>query len=148
MAALRADWEQVGAAVTSPADLELEPGTITQPDVFVIPEGGAPSDAAFRWSDVGSLLLAVEVISPGSVRTDRITKREFYMNVGVPDYLIVDVDARIVERWTQGRETPEVLRHRLVWHPAGARTALDVALPEYFDRITAQMRLIGNRNAH
>jgi len=138
--------EQVGAAVTSPADLELEPGTITQPDVFVIPAGGAPSDSAFRWSDVGSLLLAVEVISPDSTETDRITKREFYMNVGVPDYLIVDVDARMVERWTQGRETPQVLRDRLVWHPSGARTPLDVALPEYFDRIAAQMRLIGNRN--
>ncbi|MEO8336466.1 MAG: Uma2 family endonuclease [bacterium] len=135
--------EPVGAALTSPADLELEPGTITQPDVFVIPAGGAPSNEdAFHWSDVASILLAVEVISPGSIRTDRITKREYYMNVGVPDYLIVDVDARIVERWTQGRETPAVLRDRLIWQPRGARTPLDVALPEYFDRIAAQMRLI------
>jgi Uma2 family endonuclease len=138
--------EPVGAALFSPADLELEPGTITQPDVFVIPAGGAPSDNAFRWSDVSSLLLAVEVISPSSIRTDRITKRDYYMNAGVPDYLSVDVDARMIERWTQGRETPSVLRDRLAWHPAGARSALDVALPEYFDRITAQMRLIGNRN--
>lgn len=138
--------EPVGAALMSPADLELEPGTITQPDVFVIPAGGAPSDDAFRWSDVASLLLAVEVISPGSIRTDRITKREYYMDVGVPDYLIIDVDARIVERWTQGRDTPAVLRDRLVWHPRGSSTPLNVALPEYFDRIGAQMRLIGNRN--
>jgi Uma2 family endonuclease len=138
--------EPVGAAITSPADLELEPGTITQPDIFVIPAGGAPSDDdAFRWSDVSSLLLAVEVISPSSIRTDRITKREYYMNVGVPDYLIVDIDARIIERWIQGRETPAVLRDRLVWHPPGARTPLDVALPEYFDRIAAQMRLIRSK---
>jgi hypothetical protein len=68
------------------------------------------------------------------------------MDVGVPDYFIVDVDARIVERWTQGRETPAVLRDRLIWHPSGASTPMDVSLPEYFDRITAQMRLIGNRN--
>ena len=141
--------EPVGAALMSPADLELEPGTITQPDVFVVPAGGAPSDVeAFRWSDVNSLLLAVEVISLSSTRTDRITKREYYMNVGVPDYLIVDVDARMVERWSQGRETPAVLRDRLVWHPSGARTPLDVALPEYFDRIAAQMRLIRNRSVH
>jgi Uma2 family endonuclease len=139
--------EPIGAALASPADLELEPGTITQPDVFVIPAGGAPSDDRFLWSDVGSLLLAVEVISPGSIRTDRITKREYYMDVGVPDYLIVDVDSRIVERWTQGRDTPQVLRDRLVWHPSGASTPLDISLPEYFDRIVAQMRLIGNRSS-
>jgi Uma2 family endonuclease len=141
--------EPVGAVLMSPADLELEPGTIAQPDVFVIPAGGAPSDdEAFHWSDVNSLLLAVEVISPSSIRTDRITKREYYMNAGVPDYLIVDVDARIVERWTQGRETPVILRDRLVWHPDRAKAPLDVALPDYFDRIAAQMRLIRTRNVH
>jgi Uma2 family endonuclease len=141
--------EPVGSALMSPANLELEPGTITQPDVFVIPAGGAPSDNdAFQWSDVNSLLLAVEVISPGSIRTDRITKREYYMNAGVPDYFIVDVDARIIERWTQGRDTPVVLRDRLVWHPPRARTPLDIPLPAYFDRIAAQMRLIRERNVH
>ncbi len=139
------DGEPVGVALMSPTDLELEPGTITQPDVFVIPAGGAVSDDAFRWRDVTSLLLAVEVISPGSIRTDRVTKREYYMNVGVPDYLIVDVDARIIERWTAGRDTPEVLRDRLVWHPRGAGAPLVVLLSEYFDRIAAQLRLIGNR---
>lgn len=137
--------EPVAVALTSPADLELEPGTITQPDVFVIPAGGAVSDGEFRWSDVSSLLLAVEVISPSSIRTDRVTKREYYMDVGVPDYLVVDVDARIVERWTQGRDTPEVLRDRLVWHPRGASAPLVVSLPDLFDRVGAQLRLIGNR---
>jgi Uma2 family endonuclease len=141
--------QPAGVALTSPSDLELEPGTITQPDVFVIPAGGAPSqDDAFRWSDVNSILLAVEVISPSSNRTDRITKREYYMNVGVPDYFIVDVDARIVERWSQGRATPEVLRDRLVWHPSRVRTPLDIALPEFFDRIAGQMRLIQHRSVH
>jgi Uma2 family endonuclease len=127
--------------------LELEPGTITQPDVFVIPADGAVSDDAPRWTDVTSLLLAVEVISPGSIRTDRVTKREYYMDVGVPDYLIVDVDARIVERWTQGHDTPEILRDNLVWHPRGASRPLVVSLTEYFDRIVAQLRLVGNRKA-
>ena len=139
--------EPVAVALASPADLELEPGTITQPDVFVIPAGGAASVGDFRWSDVTSLLLAVEVLSPGSIRTDRVTKREYYMDVGVPDYLIVDVDARIVERWTPARDTPEVLRDDLVWHPSGASTPLVVSLPQFFDRMVAQMRFVGKRTA-
>ena len=34
--------QRVGQAVTSPADLELQPGTITQPDVFVLPAAAFP----------------------------------------------------------------------------------------------------------
>ena len=137
----------IGIAFASPADLEMESGTITQPDVFVVPAGGAVSDDDFRWSHVTRLLIAIEVISPGSVRTDRVTKREYYMNVGVPDYLIVDVDARMIERWSQGRDTPDVLRDRLEWHPAGASAPLIISVPEFFDHIRAQMQLISNRSA-
>jgi len=137
--------EPIGVPFVSPADLELEPGTITQPDVFVIPQGGASSidPDAFQWANVRSLILAAEVISPSSIRTDRVTKREYYMDVGVPDYLILDIGARIFERWTQGRNTPEILRDRLVWNPAGVSQPLVISVPEYFDRIKAQIRLIG-----
>jgi Uma2 family endonuclease len=36
-------------------------------------------------------LLAVEVISPSSGRTDRVVKRDYYMNAGVPEYWVVDL---------------------------------------------------------
>ena len=138
--------EQVGVAITSPADLELRAGTLTQPDVFVVPAGGASSaDGAWGWSDIHSLLLAVEVISPSSIRTDRITKREYYLDVGVPDYFIVDVHARMVEHWSPERETPLVLRDQLVWQPAGAVHPLVVSLPDLFDKIAAKWRSIGGR---
>ncbi|MEO8621758.1 MAG: Uma2 family endonuclease [bacterium] len=104
------ELEPVGVAFTSPADLELRPGTITQPDAFIIPVGGAPAEGASTWTDVRRLLLAVEVISPSSIRTDRITKREYYMDVGVPDYFIIDIHARIVERWSPERDTPGAAR--------------------------------------
>ena len=138
--------EQVGVAIMSPADLELRAGTITQPDAFVVPAGGASSaDGAWEWSDIHSLPLAVEVISPSSIRPDRITKREYYLDVGVPDYFIVDVHARIVERWSPDRDTPLVLRDQLVWQPAGAVHPLVVSLPELFDDIAAKWRSIGGR---
>jgi len=92
-----------------------------------------------------SLLLAVEVISPSSIRTDRVTKREYYLDVGVPDYFIIDVDARIVERWSPERDTPVVLRDQLIWHAAGAEQPLTVSLPEFFDRIIDKLRFVGIR---
>jgi hypothetical protein len=39
-----------------------------------------------EWGQVRGFLLAVEVLSPSSVRTDRVTKREFFLRVGVPEY--------------------------------------------------------------
>jgi hypothetical protein len=35
--------------------------------------------------------------------------------VGVPEYWIVDLDARLIERWTPADERPEILRERLAW---------------------------------
>ena len=64
--------EDIGIALTSPADIELAPESIMQPDVFVVANDVIPSDEPFRWPHVRSLLLAVEVLSPSSLRTDRV----------------------------------------------------------------------------
>lgn len=135
--------EKAGLVFHAPADLELRPGSIIQPDLFVIPPGTLGPEATGRWSDFQSLLLAVEIISPSSIRTDRVTKRDYYLDVGVPDYFIVDVEARIVERWSPERATPLVLRDELVWHPTGAAQPLRISLPEFFDGITDKLTFIG-----
>jgi Uma2 family endonuclease len=83
------------------------------------------------------------VISPSSTRTDRVTKRDFYLDIGVPDYFIVDVEARIVEHWSSKRDTPLVLRDQLVWHPAGAEQPLRASLPEFFDAIDDKLKFLG-----
>jgi Uma2 family endonuclease len=130
--------ELVGIVVASPADLELRPGTITQPDLFVIPAETRIAGDVLQWDDVKELLLAVEVLSPGSVRTDRSVKRDFYMDVGVAEYWVVDMDARIVERWTPTQETPVIVRDRLTWAPSSA-APLIIDLPALFDRVTAKL---------
>ena len=136
----------VGVAVTSPADLELVPGSISQPDIFVVPFASTPSaEGGTSWAFVRSLLLAVEVISPSSVRSDRVEKRDHYMDAGVPEYWVVDLDARVVERWTAPQETPEVLRDELRWRPAGAERALVMHLPDVFDVIFRKLTLTRGR---
>jgi Uma2 family endonuclease len=74
---------------------------------------------------------------------DRVEKRDFYLDAGVPEYWIVDADARMVERWTPARETPEVLRGRLMWAPPGASTPLALELPGIFDAVARKLALIG-----
>ena len=41
--------------------------------------------------DPVEVLLAVEVVSPGSMSTDQILKVQEYASVGIPAYLIIDL---------------------------------------------------------
>ena len=59
-------------------------------------------------------------------------KRRLYQREGVPEYWIVDVDARLVERWRPGDERPEILTTRLTWRPDPAAPALEIDLEPYF----------------
>jgi Uma2 family endonuclease len=123
------DWlsqHRVGHAVFAPADIELDPHTLVEPDLFVVPlkDGRKPAG----WAEAGSLLLVVEILSPSSARADRIVKLRRYRRAGVPEYWIVDVDGRVIERWRHGHERPDVLADHLSWNPSeGAQFELDVA---------------------
>jgi Uma2 family endonuclease len=130
------DAQNLGVTLTSPSDLELEEDTVTQPDVFVIPREYSHDSGPFReWSQVRGLLLAIEVLSPSSIRTDRVTKREFFQRVGVPEYWVVDLDARMVERWRPRDVSPEMMRDRLEWLPAKATEPMLLDLPRFFTRV-------------
>jgi len=124
---------RIGRVVLSPADIELDRRTLVQPDLFVTPlvEGRHPR----TWQEVRSLLLAVEVLSPSSARADRQIKRRRYQRYGVPEYWIVDLDARLVERWRPADERPEILAERLEWQPATVVPPLPVDLPQLFAEI-------------
>jgi Uma2 family endonuclease len=132
--------EAVGLALTSPSDLELHPDTITQPDVFVIPVETTIAGEMLEWPDVKSLLLAIEVLSPSSLHTDRVKKRDFYLENGVEEYWIVDLDARVFERWRPAQETPELLHDRLEWAPRG-HDPLEIDIPAFFARIDRKLRM-------
>ena len=125
--------EGVGHVITAPADVELEPEFLTQPDVLVVPitewrrvtRDGPP---------IRELLLAGEVLSPWSSRHDRVRKRPLYQR-HVSDYWIVDLDARLFERWTPTDERPALLTHTLVWHPVGAVTPFVLDVPSFFTTV-------------
>jgi Uma2 family endonuclease len=64
----------IGRALTSPLDVELDPNSLTQPDVVVV--------SLDEWQRIGrempvrSLLLASEVLSPSSGQHDRVRKKD------------------------------------------------------------------------
>ena len=119
--------EPVGVVLASPADISWGPDVLVQPDVFV-----AATDEArtLIWSEVRTLLLVAEVLSPSTARADRFLKRLRYREARVPLYWVVDGDERSVEIWTPADEFPAVERHQLTWHPAGARAPFILSLEE------------------
>ena len=120
---------EIGVAGLSPADLRLEGTQATQPDVFVVrpsEDGGLPA----RWESFGIPLLVIEILSPGSAHADRIVKRRRYQRAGVPEYWVVDLDAKAVERWRPDDVRPEILDETMTWQPDPGRPALTISLAE------------------
>jgi Uma2 family endonuclease len=122
-----------GVALAAPADVEFDRRTVVEPDVLVLPlfAGRRPH----HFAEAGRLLLAVEVLSPGTAARDRGIKRELYQRQGVPEYWIVDLDARLIERWRPGDERPEIVCGRLEWLPGGVAEPFVLDVPAFFVEI-------------
>lgn len=121
----------LGEILTSPADLHLDGEQLSQPDLFVVPS--VPADRA--WASFPNSVLVVEILSPGTARFDRTVKRRRFQRSGIPEYWIVDLDARVVERWRPMDDRGEVLVELLPWHPAGSAEPLAIDLPGYFREV-------------
>jgi len=116
----------------APSDVIFSPGRGVQPDLYVAPlvAGRRP----IRWQDRTRLLLAVEVLSPGTAARDRGVKRRLYQE-HADEYWIVDLDSRIIERWRPGDERPQMLDAVLTWQPTGAGDPLTLDLPALFREV-------------
>jgi Uma2 family endonuclease len=130
------EHDRAGHAYVSPADIVFSSRRAVQPDVFVVPLIGGRRPESF--SAVTRLLLAVEVLSPTTARADRVAKRTLFREVGVPEYWIVDLDARVVERSTPSDERSEIIADQLEWLPDGATAPLLIELPDYFASVLDQ----------
>jgi Uma2 family endonuclease len=119
----------VGVVLPSPADISWAPDVLVQPDVFVADRSQVRTG---QWESVKTLLLAIEVLSPGTQRYDRFTKRRLYQEVGVPVYWIVDIENQAVEVWTPEATLPAVEVERVTWHPEAADAPLNLELAELF----------------
>ena len=124
---------ELGYVFVAPADVVFSARRGVQPDLFVVPPVGGKRPTAFE--QVKRLKLAVEILSPSTARADRVQKRFVYRDEGVPEYWIVDLDARTIERSTPTEARPEVIDERLVWAPEAKISPLEIDLHAYFSRV-------------
>jgi len=116
----------------APAAVTWSERTEVQPDLLTLPL--VNGRGVERFEDVGTLGLAVEVLSPSTARVDRFTKRREYQRRGVPEYWIVDPIGRSVERWRPGDDEPEICFDSLRWQPRADAEPLIIDLQEFFRR--------------
>ena len=123
----------LGAVYVAPAEVAFRFDRMVEPDVFAVPlvEGRSPK----TWADVRRLLLAVEILSPSTARADRVAKRLLYQRERVPEYWMVDVASRLIERWRPDDTRPEIIVGKLTWQPDPRSPALTLDLNAYFKEV-------------
>ena len=120
----------LGEALPAPFEVEFTEDSAVQPDVLVTLE--SPGEQLTLQRLYGPPALVVEVVSYSSKRTDRLQKRQLYQEQGVPEYWIVDTDARQVERWHPGATSPDIVAQTLVWQPVASVPPLSIDLERLF----------------
>ena len=120
---------RIGRLFASPADISWDEHTLVQPDLFVVALAEART---LDWARMKTLLLAVEILSPSSLRADRLIKRRLFQEQRVAFYWVVDCEARAVEVWTPEVFSPIMETERLTWHPAGATSPCVIELSRIF----------------
>lgn len=123
------DRHPVGTLLQSPADISWGDDTLVQPDLFVVDVDEART---LDWTQMKTLFLVIEVLSPSTARNDRFTKRRLYQEQDIPLYWIVDADEHRVEVWRPELQFPEMESERMTWHPARGPAPLVVELAELF----------------
>jgi Uma2 family endonuclease len=122
----------LGVVLPSPIDVLFGEGDYLEPDVVFV-----HADRAHQVGDRGIEVppdLVIEILSPATAHRDRGIKLERYRHFAVPEYWIVDLDARAVEIWRlrDGAQMPEVRRDgtSFRWAPARGGPELTVQVAD------------------
>ena len=86
----------LGTFFQAPIDVIFDDANYVQPDIlFILKDRMSIVD----WQDaiLGVPDIVIEVLSKGSVRTDRVVKKNLYERFGVKEYWIVDPNNKAVE---------------------------------------------------
>jgi Uma2 family endonuclease len=104
-------------------------GSEVEPDLMV---RALKRPGSRDWDDAPIPILVVEVLSGSTRRRDHGPKKDFYLDIGVAEYWIVDPDAKTV-RVVRDGESDRLQTDDLVWQPSGASDALTIRVHDLFE---------------
>jgi len=118
----------LGDIYAAPTDLILTPTTVVQPDLIFV--GNDRRHIVTERAIEGPPTLLIEILSPATHQTDRLTKAQLYARYQVPHYWLVDPDQRTLEAYELARD-----HYNLV---ASAQN-VDVFTPSLFPGLSIQL---------
>lgn len=120
----------LGWLVFAPTDVVFGRLTLVEPDLLFVAK--SRREVLAEREITAAPDLTVEILSPGTARTDRGKKRVLYQEHGVREYWVVDAEMNRVEVWRPGAATAEVCETTLSWRPTADVPPLTVDLTGIF----------------
>jgi Uma2 family endonuclease len=87
----------LGKLLIAPTDVLLTGTTVVQPDLIFLAKDRL--HLVTGQAIEGSPTLVVEILSPSTHQTDRVTKAQLYARYGVPQYWLIDPEERTLEAY-------------------------------------------------
>ena len=101
---------RLGRVYCAPIEILLAPTTVVQPDLIFV--SATRESIVTRRAVEGPPELAVEILSPWSVRRDRVAKAALYARFGIGHYWLLDPEERVLEVYERtGEEYRLVATH-------------------------------------
>jgi Uma2 family endonuclease len=85
--------DALGFEVFEAVNVRLRPDRILIPDIVIT----SPINQRDPVIDASAVHMVCEVLSPSNAVTDRVTKMHYYASAGIPWYLLVDPDSRVLQ---------------------------------------------------
>jgi Uma2 family endonuclease len=137
---------QLGFIVLGPIDVLFAEGDFIEPDVVFVRRDRQEilTDRGIE----GAPDLIVEFVAPDTAQRDRGLKRERYAHFGVPEYWVVDGEARTVEIYRLNPPTPElpeIVTGSWTWRPMPNGPVVEMNLPKLLENHD-ELKLMFERN--
>lgn len=99
------DQNPVGEIFHAPLDVVLNDYNAPQPDIIFIRKENTGIIDEQEQIVLGAPDILIEILSPGSIKRDRIEKKELYEKFAVPEFWIVDPNNQSIEvyQFLEGR---------------------------------------------
>jgi len=110
--------------------VRARPHSEVEPDLMVRP--AAPPRTT--WDRAPKPILVVEVTSETTRRRDYFHKRQLYLDLGIPEYWIVDTEDREVHI-VRPAEDDVTVAAEVTWHPVGATAPLRLDVAAIFSEV-------------
>lgn len=123
---------QLGFIVPGPIDVLFGEGDFIEPDAVFVRHDRQEILAERGIEGVPDLV--VEFVAPDTAAWDRGLKRERYAHFGVPEYWVVDGEARTVEIYRPRAELPEVVSGSWTWRPIPDGPVVEMNLPKLLEK--------------